>query len=92
MINVINKLEGVCYQPEEERDCDWSLSHECDLWMMSGGDQAAVHLSTDSQFTSAGGGGGGGSSSFCMRRRSPPVSKLNPTAAAVLAAKIPPSV
>lgn len=92
MIHVINKLEGVCHQPEEERDCDWSLGHECDLWIMSGGDQAAVHLSTDSQFTSAMGWGGGGPSSFCMRRRSPPVPKPNPTAATVLVPKIPPSV
>lgn len=61
MMHVINKLEGVegvCHQPEEERDCDWSLCHECDLWMMSGGDQAAVHLSMVSQFTSARGRGG----------------------------------
>lgn len=50
----------MCHQPEEERDCDCSLCHECDLWMMSGGDRAAVHLSTDSQFTSAMGWGVGG--------------------------------
>lgn len=52
-----NELKGVCYTPADERDCDSSRRHECDLWMISGYNQVAADLSTDSPFISAWWGG-----------------------------------